>query len=78
MVEPNFAMFWAKDIPRHVARDADGTTEVLCVAGTLSAGMGAPPAPPPNSWATDPNANLAIWTIKMSPGRAVDAAARLR
>lgn len=70
MVDPNFTMFWARDIPRHTETDADGgVTEILCIAGAL-AGTGVDEAlyPPPNSWAADPTADLAIWTVKMSPG----------
>jgi quercetin 2,3-dioxygenase len=69
MVDPNLAMFWAADIPRHVVRDANGSTEITCIAGALNGvGPETPPAPPPKSWATDPNADLAIWTMKMTPG----------
>ena len=31
-------------------------------------GEGGPLAPPPDSWAAQPDADLAIWTIKMAPG----------
>ena len=62
MVEPHFTMFWNEDIPRHVATDPDGgTTEVTVVAGTL--GDLTPPAPPPSSWASRPDADLAIWHV---------------
>jgi len=27
-----------------------------------------PPAPPPDSWAAQPGSDLAIWTLKMTPG----------
>jgi redox-sensitive bicupin YhaK (pirin superfamily) len=51
-----------------VATDAAGAhTEVACIAGRL-AGTGAPPAPPPDSWAAQPESDLAIWTLKMAPG----------
>jgi len=67
LVEPHFSMLWRDDIPRHVARDAEGrTTEVTVIAGRL--GDSAPPAPPPHSWASRPDADVAIWTIKMAPG----------
>jgi redox-sensitive bicupin YhaK (pirin superfamily) len=36
------------------------------IAGRL--GDAAPPAPPPDSWASDPNSDLALWTIRMQPG----------
>ena len=30
--------------------------------------MNQPPAPPPDSWASQPESDLAIWTLKMTPG----------
>jgi quercetin 2,3-dioxygenase len=70
MAEPHFKMLWSQDIPRHLATDAAGaTTEVACIAGRLDApGMAEPPAPPPDSWAAQPDADLAIWTLKLAPG----------
>ena len=67
MAAPYFTMLWADDIPRQVFTDANGiNTEVACIAGRL--GAAAPPPPPPNSWAADGDADLAIWTIKMTKG----------
>jgi hypothetical protein len=61
-----FSMLWREQIPTHTARDADGReTEVRVVAGAL--GDARPPAPPPNSWASRPEADLAIWTLKLAP-----------
>lgn len=74
MVEPHFTMFWSENIPRLTATDAEGrTTEVACIAGRLapvegSSGIDTPLAPPPDSWAAVPDADLAIWTLKMAPG----------
>ncbi|MEO6922045.1 MAG: pirin family protein [Collimonas sp.] len=68
MTDPHFTMFWSKDIPRHLSTDSRrGVTEVVCIAGSMTA-TARPPVPPPHSWASDPSADLAIWTIKMSPG----------
>lgn len=67
MVDPHFSMLWSDSIPRHVARDDDGaTTEVAVVAGRL-ADLTAPP-PPPSSYASGPDGDVAIWTVKMQPG----------
>ena len=67
MVEPRFAMFWSGKIPRHVERDGEGrTTEITLVAGRY--GAVAAPTPPPDSWAAQADADVAIWTIKMAPG----------
>ena len=67
MVEPHFTMLWADDIPHRVFKDADGrATELSVIAGRL--GDLAPPAPPPDSWASRPGSDLAIWTLRMQPG----------
>jgi redox-sensitive bicupin YhaK (pirin superfamily) len=66
MVEPHFTMFWREDIARRLQQDAQGkTTEVACVAGRVGDAQGLPP--PPDSWASQPESDLAIWTIKMQP-----------
>jgi len=50
---------------RHL--DAHGlATEVQVVAGALDGAQAA--APPPDSWARRPEADLAIFTIRMAPG----------
>ena len=67
MVEPHFSMLWDREIPRIAQRDDAGRlTEVVAVAGRL--GDALPPPPPPDSWASDPASDLAIWTITMAPG----------
>jgi len=64
MSAPHFAMFWKDAIPRVTARDDAGrATEIVVVAGALGAAQ--PPPPPPDSWASDPESDLAIWTIEM-------------
>ena len=74
MVAPHFTMFWAEAIPRFPATDAEGrTTHVASVAGRIgpvqgAPGEGGPLAPPPDSWAAQPDADLAIWTIRRAPG----------
>jgi redox-sensitive bicupin YhaK (pirin superfamily) len=73
MAQPHFTMFWAEDIPRFTALDAEGrSTEVASIAGRIAPiegepGAGGPLAPPPASWAAQPDADLAIWTVKMEP-----------
>jgi hypothetical protein len=70
LAQPHFTMFWSEHVPRQLAGDAGGgSTEITCIAGRLAgAQMATPAAPPPDSWASDPTADLAIWTLKMSPG----------
>ncbi|RZL65030.1 MAG: pirin family protein [Variovorax sp.] len=68
MVDPQFTMFWSEDVPRFTATDAEGrTTEVASVAGRIGPVDTLLP-PPPDSWAAQPDADLAIWTLKMAPG----------
>jgi quercetin 2,3-dioxygenase len=64
MVEPHFSMFWDSDVPRVVA---DGVT-VTVVAGRL--GEVAAPTPPPASWASRIEADVAIWHLVIEPGAA--------
>lgn len=71
MAAPHFTMFWAHDIPRHTARDEQGsTTEITVIAGKLTddGATVAPLAPPPDSWAAQAQSDVAIWTIRMAPG----------
>ena len=43
-------------------------TELLCVAGAVPGHPEAKPlAPPPDSWASRPEADVAIWTLRMDP-----------
>jgi len=65
-VPPYFTMFWRNTIPTHSFTDSEGhTTTVTTVAGALEGKQ--PPSPPPNSWASRPEAHIAIWTIKLAP-----------
>jgi redox-sensitive bicupin YhaK (pirin superfamily) len=67
MVEPHFAMLWSEQIPTQAILDEAGKqTWVTVVAGRL--GEAKAPPPPPRSWASRPDTDVAIWTIKMAPG----------
>ena len=67
LVEPYFTMLWARDIPRQVFTDTNGKrTEVTIIAGALEGTR--PLAPPPHSWASRPDADLAIWSIALESG----------
>lgn len=70
MVEPHFTMFWSEKIPQRVVTDANGnTTDISCIAGVMADAANITPlAPPPDSWASQATADLAIWTLKMQPG----------
>jgi len=62
---PWFAMFWDKDQPESEFTDAAGRQSTVRVVGGSLAGMTAP-APPPSSWAADPNNHVVVATIKLS------------
>jgi quercetin 2,3-dioxygenase len=65
--DPYFTMFWDKDVPRHRETDADGRrVEVTLIAGTLE-GL-KPPKPPPDSWAANAQADVAIWSLVLEAG----------
>jgi quercetin 2,3-dioxygenase len=67
LVAPHFSMLWNPTVPRHAAMDSAGkSTVVTVIAGKL--GPVQAPAPPPRSWASRPDSDVAIWTLKMAPG----------
>ncbi len=68
MASPYFSMFWADQVPRLALGDpASGRTEIAVIAGRLE-GAATPLPAPPDSWAARPDADVAIWTIRMEPG----------
>ncbi|MEN9627976.1 MAG: hypothetical protein RJA10_1203 [Pseudomonadota bacterium] len=62
MAPPHFTMYWSEHIPH---RQFDGVV-VSCIAGRLADAQPLPP--PPDSWASQAEADVAIWTLKMAPG----------
>jgi redox-sensitive bicupin YhaK (pirin superfamily) len=67
LAEPHFSMLWRETIPIvRVVDDAGRATDVTVVAGRL--GERQAPAPPTRSWAARPEAEVAIWTVRMDPG----------
>jgi len=70
-VPPHFTMFWSQQIPRD---DDDGASQLVCIAGRHAdpadpaARALEPLAPPPDSYAAQADADLAIWTLRMAPG----------
>ena len=64
MTDPYFTMLWDHDIPRVTADPAvDGRSVIAGRLGDVDA-----PPPPPNSWASRPEADLAIWLIRLDAG----------
>lgn len=67
MVDPYFTMLWDEDVPHVRADDAQGrSTRITVVAGRLG-DVSAPP-PPPDSWASRPKSDLAIWHLRLDAG----------
>lgn len=67
MAEAHFKMLWAEDIPNyHHCDSLNRSTMVEVIAGSLNNHKS--PGPPPNSWAADPDNDVAIFNIKMDPG----------
>ena len=64
MVSPHFRMFWSEQIPQFIEEDEQNNNVQL----TLIAGAFPPyisPEPPPNSWASQVDSHVAIWTIEL-------------
>jgi len=70
-VEAYYTMFWRDRIPHPVHEDPSGKkTRIEVVAGTY--GDQQPPAPAPDSWASVPENQVAIWYFEMEPGASWD------
>lgn len=71
MVDPYFTMLWEADIPTlDQVDDQDRTATATVIAGAL--GDSEPLTPPPNSWAARPEADVAIWHLRLDPGARFD------
>ncbi|HCS19941.1 MAG TPA: pirin [Bacteroidetes bacterium] len=66
MTKPHFAMLWHEAIPVVEVKSANGSSFIKLIAGKFEDYHA--PAPAPNSWATDPENEVAIWLIDMEPG----------
>jgi redox-sensitive bicupin YhaK (pirin superfamily) len=64
LVVPHFTMLWDDRIPRLVA--PAGGVQVTVIAGELEGLV--PPAPPPHSWASRADHDVAIWHVRLEPG----------
>lgn len=64
MVEPGFAMFWAPTIPKWTTEK----TSVTVYAGNNYFGVQGNNKPPPDSWASTPENDVAVFHIKLQPG----------
>jgi redox-sensitive bicupin YhaK (pirin superfamily) len=67
MDDPYFTMLWAGDVPTVDIVDDAGHRMVLTVIAGAIEGV-TPPAPPPSSWASSPESDLAVWHLAFEPG----------
>ena len=66
-VKPHFKMLWSEDIPLVQIQDENGkSVEINVIAGSVGNVTALDPAP--DSWAAEPENEVAIWTIKMEAG----------
>lgn len=64
--DPYYKMLWSEDIPKITHTDNKGNiTEINLVAGQLNGQKSL--SANPESWASDPENQVQIWTIKMNP-----------
>lgn len=68
MSEPNFTMLWNEKIPR-ITFD-EGRAELTLIAGEFNGIR--PQSPPPDSWASRPESEIAVWLLKLQKGAKVD------
>lgn len=64
MVPAYFRMLWSEEIPTVMAEG--GRVTVNVIAGSLDGHRA--PAPPPDSWASQPGSDMAIWLIRLDAG----------
>lgn len=64
MTEPYFTMFWNEKLPR--LNLDNGKVNLTVIAGEFDGQK--PLAPPPESWASDPRGEVAIWLFKVEKG----------
>lgn len=73
MVPPDFAMFWDNDVPKWKSEDGKAAATVFYgdyFLGKPGEGDRAknPNKPPPNSWAVDPEHDVAVIHMTVQPG----------
>ena len=66
MVDPHFKMLWSETIPKIELADKNGKlTNIQLIAGSIGAYTA--PNPTPDSWAANPNNEVAIYNITIAP-----------
>jgi hypothetical protein len=63
-VEPYYKMLWTEEVPLVSYSDSKGNESTIrVIAGTFNGTVAVPPTP--DSWASNPENELAIWLVKM-------------
>jgi redox-sensitive bicupin YhaK (pirin superfamily) len=66
LVPAHYKMLWRDEIHTVESEDAGRTTRITIVAGSYEGAT--PPSPPPHSWASRDDSDVAVWTIELDPG----------
>lgn len=69
LVPPEFVMLWDEKVPVVKKEGARGTAKATIVAGKFD--NVEPLAPPKNSYAADPESDVAIWLLELEPHAAI-------
>lgn len=70
-VEPNFLMYWKNQIPKVQIKDKSGIVSKIEIISGDYKNIKAP-TPPPNSWANNPDSNVAVWLIHIKSKGSID------
>lgn len=71
MSDPHFTMFWSEDIPRFRHVDESGrAVGVVVIAGSF--GVVTALSPPPASWASRRDADVAVWHLHFDAGTSIE------
>src|SRR5690606_4507238 len=66
-VDPHFTMQWDENVPKVTSLDDAGRrSTVTVIAGRWDDAV--PGSPPPHSWASRPEADVAIWHLALDDG----------
>jgi quercetin 2,3-dioxygenase len=67
MVDAYFGMLWNEDIPTFAPAPGVSVDAIAGGVGDLK-----PPSPPPDSWASRPDTDFAIWLLRLASGARYD------
>ncbi|MFB6340168.1 pirin family protein [Saccharicrinis sp. FJH62] len=66
LCDPYYTMFWAEDIPKvNLKNSKNKQIEINVIAGKINETDALKPSP--DSWAADPENDVAVWLIKLDP-----------